>query len=490
MSEPANGVLLRRYVFKLYPNRAQAERLEELRRLHCQLYNACLQQRIEAYQRCGVTLTYFDQSTRNKRHDGRALDDGLPEVKRLEEWREVSADSMGVTAQRVDRAFKAFFARARKGAGAASGFPRFQRSDAYPGFGFKKHGSGWRYDDVRKRCYLKSVPGEVKVRGRYPAMPLKAPRSCDLTFRAGHWWLSIVVEMAPRRAAGAQDCEVRFDLIDEFAVVRAANGGCAAARADRSPSDSGPDAESPLKLLSPQDEVIAGITKSSADAPVVPPDLRGDSRDLIERGKGLAPAVPPDLSGDSRRSGVPGARPSLAVAPDLRGDNRDDMGSAVVVAPDLRDDNRCQGSDRQRAMARCKRGSNRYRKRRLKKARAEAKVARQRREALHRWTTSLIRAAASLTVIAPDLKAATKSGKGDSRSWGAAVRIKAEINRHILTMAPGIAIQFLIYKAEESGIRCDVQEDKAAKVAVGGDLVTSAKLLRRAQRKLKKEVSA
>lgn len=120
MSEPANGVLLRRYVFKLYPNRAQAERLEELRRLHCQLYNACLQQRIEAYQRCGVTLTYFDQSTRNKRHDGRALDDGLPEVKRLEEWREVSADSMGVTAQRVDRAFKAFFARAKKGAGAAS----------------------------------------------------------------------------------------------------------------------------------------------------------------------------------------------------------------------------------------------------------------------------------------------------------------------------------------------------------------------------------
>ena len=39
---------LRRYTFKLRPNVAQAEALDRPRRMHAALYNALLQQRVEA----------------------------------------------------------------------------------------------------------------------------------------------------------------------------------------------------------------------------------------------------------------------------------------------------------------------------------------------------------------------------------------------------------------------------------------------------------
>jgi putative transposase len=46
--------------YKLYPFRNQLVGLWEAMRLHQQLYNACLEQRIDAYQKKGVTLSYAD----------------------------------------------------------------------------------------------------------------------------------------------------------------------------------------------------------------------------------------------------------------------------------------------------------------------------------------------------------------------------------------------------------------------------------------------
>jgi hypothetical protein len=36
----------------------------------------------------------------------------------------------------------------------------------------------------------------------------------------GSWWLSICVETAPRRAAGTEAGEIRFDLVDTFAETK------------------------------------------------------------------------------------------------------------------------------------------------------------------------------------------------------------------------------------------------------------------------------
>lgn len=125
--------MMRRYVFKLYPSKSQADALDRHRRMHCALYNALLQQRIEAYARCvdhvtgkGKTLSFYDQS---KQITLLRKDDA--------DYDALSSDSLAATAQRVDNAFKAFFRRAKAGAGASSGFPRFKSSKHYPGFDFR-----------------------------------------------------------------------------------------------------------------------------------------------------------------------------------------------------------------------------------------------------------------------------------------------------------------------------------------------------------------
>jgi hypothetical protein len=126
-------------------------------------------------------------------------------------------------------------------------------------------------------------------------------------------------------------------------------------------------------------------------------------------------------------------------------------------------------------------------------ARLSAKEARRRSAALHIWTTSVIAQASALSVTAPSIQAETASGRGSAQAWGAAVEIKAILNRHILSMAPASAIQMLAYKAEEAGIEFVLTKDETPVIAVGNDLVATtrkARSVRAAIRKEKKNVKA
>lgn len=51
----------RKITFKLYSTAAQSERLAGWVCLHGELYNAALQDRIDAYRKAGKSVTYFDQ---------------------------------------------------------------------------------------------------------------------------------------------------------------------------------------------------------------------------------------------------------------------------------------------------------------------------------------------------------------------------------------------------------------------------------------------
>ena len=53
---------IRSYKYRLRPNRAQTTLLDAMLRDFCSLYNACLQQRVEAYKRRGLTLRYAQQA--------------------------------------------------------------------------------------------------------------------------------------------------------------------------------------------------------------------------------------------------------------------------------------------------------------------------------------------------------------------------------------------------------------------------------------------
>src|SRR5271157_3266860 len=99
----------------------------------CQrLYNAALEQRIDAYERCGKTVSEYDQAKELK-----TLKQDFPEYKT------VGSQVLKDVLRRLERAYKAFFRRVKAGAGKAAGFPKFQPYREYRSFTFP-NSSGWR----------------------------------------------------------------------------------------------------------------------------------------------------------------------------------------------------------------------------------------------------------------------------------------------------------------------------------------------------------
>jgi len=115
-------------------------------------------------------------------------------------------------------------------------------------------------------------------------------------------------------------------------------------------------------------------------------------------------------------------------------------------------------------------------------SRLRARAARKRANALHVWTARLVESASGITIVAPAVRANTQSPRGTEKSWGAQIETASTINRNTLNQAPATAVQLIVYKAEEAGIRCDIVEDRAPVIGVVRDLVSAGKELRRARR--------
>lgn len=155
--------------------------------LHRALYNAALEERIEAYRKAGKSISYNDQC---KSVTAIRLDDPA--------YRSLNAQSLQVTLKRLDRAFQNFFRRVK--AGQTTGFPRFKGRDRFPGFGFKHLGDGFRFtpDQGWRHGTLRlSGIGEMQARGeaRTPGEVVCA----DVQRKADGWFLSVVVSCEPHR---------------------------------------------------------------------------------------------------------------------------------------------------------------------------------------------------------------------------------------------------------------------------------------------------
>jgi IS605 OrfB family transposase len=55
------------YKYRIEPNRAQASAMDEMLAAFCDLYNGALEERIAAYRRCGVSVTFLNSSPRTCR---------------------------------------------------------------------------------------------------------------------------------------------------------------------------------------------------------------------------------------------------------------------------------------------------------------------------------------------------------------------------------------------------------------------------------------
>jgi len=213
--------IIRRYTFKLYPSAQQADCLHTQRQMMADLWNALLQRREDVYRRERRTLSRFDLE-----YEITSLYRECPEWRALSTWcgRRVNVA--------LSNAFDAFFRRAKQGAGAQSGYPRYKRrrdGDRIP----HRCASGCRLSprersdgetdagSARNWCLtLKGVPGVIHARGIFPSDPEKFT-DADVLWRDGRWWLSICVEMPPRRFAGSRSTTVNFGSVGDLARVNA-----------------------------------------------------------------------------------------------------------------------------------------------------------------------------------------------------------------------------------------------------------------------------
>ena len=121
-------MLKKTFKYRLYPNKAQAEALSGQLSEASRLYNAALQERIEAYARHRKSVSYYDQAAQ------------LTEIRKTGDLGLPNCHCAQDVLKRLDKAFKAFFRRLKQGQ--KPGFPRFKSRRRYDSITFPSHGDG------------------------------------------------------------------------------------------------------------------------------------------------------------------------------------------------------------------------------------------------------------------------------------------------------------------------------------------------------------
>jgi hypothetical protein len=127
--------LPRRYTFKLAPTPAQEAAMLEQCRMIAQLWNALLEMNERGYQRISGHKGVVHKGEGRFNKAGRWAPaektmfthfDMLKDITECPEWRQLSTWTGNRVAFALEQAFKGFFRRAREGAGASSGYPKYR----------------------------------------------------------------------------------------------------------------------------------------------------------------------------------------------------------------------------------------------------------------------------------------------------------------------------------------------------------------------------
>lgn len=141
---------MKAYKFKIRrPSKMIVQRFEQTISVCRELYNSGLRERIDAYKINRISISYQDQQNQ------------LPEIKLIrDDLKDVYSQVLQDALKRLDKTFKAFFSRIKKGE-KKIGFPRFKGANRYDSFTFPQATGGFRLDG--NSLYLSKI-GKVKIR--------------------------------------------------------------------------------------------------------------------------------------------------------------------------------------------------------------------------------------------------------------------------------------------------------------------------------------
>ena len=184
------------YTYKLKPTPEQARMLDRTLMLCRHVYNAAIGERREAWRLRGVSVNYYQQKAE------------LPGIKAaMPDYAEVHSQVLQDVVLRVDRAFQAFFRRAK--AGEIAGYPRYQGRNRYHSFTYPQigeHGCA-RLDNG---CLVLSKIGRVAVRWSRPLQG--APKTVTISHEADGWYASISCADVPAQPLPATGRETGIDV--------------------------------------------------------------------------------------------------------------------------------------------------------------------------------------------------------------------------------------------------------------------------------------
>lgn len=167
------------YKFRLYPNKIQRETLESWLGLSCELYNAGLQERRDAWKLNKINISYADQ---NKQ---------LKDIKIVRpELKDVNSQVLQDTLRRLDKSFKAFFRRVKSGEKA--GFPRFKSFRRYDSFSIPNT----RYKIENGKFDLSRL-GKIKLKQDCEIEGVM--KTATVKRQCGKWFVCIAVEYEPKK---------------------------------------------------------------------------------------------------------------------------------------------------------------------------------------------------------------------------------------------------------------------------------------------------
>ena len=182
------------YKYRLDPTPEQQAALDWTLRRCCELYNAALQERRDAWRMQQVSITYYDQQNQ------------LPAIKELRpEYRDIHTHVLQDVVRRLDTAMRAFFRRVKNGE--KPGYPRFQARTRYHSFTYGEYGNGVRLDGGLLSL---SKIGRVALRLHRPLEG--TPKTVTLAREADGWYACISCANVPAQPLPLTGKETGIDV--------------------------------------------------------------------------------------------------------------------------------------------------------------------------------------------------------------------------------------------------------------------------------------
>jgi putative transposase len=190
---------IRRYTFRLYPNKTQEKELFAARRLHCYLYNACIAHRRFEWKRNKKTVDYFEQQN------------CLPAFKKeWEEFAHLHSQALQSTAKRVDLAYNSFFKGLR-------GLPKFKSIRNYSGWTYSSK-SGWKAISNGKHgvVTLNDLGITLKMRGK--AKSWDTPTTLNIVYKPSknQWFASFTCNISVEESKFGSSSDLKYESIVAF----------------------------------------------------------------------------------------------------------------------------------------------------------------------------------------------------------------------------------------------------------------------------------